>query len=502
MKMRAALNQRGAITRRQLLGGAVAAATMGLARRLGAAASPVTRGGRRMNVLFIAADDLNHWVGHLGRNPQTKTPNIDRLAKMGVTFTRANCAAPVCNPSRAALMSGLRPSTTGIYDNGQDWKPVIPKEQTLTTQFLKAGYEVFGAGKIYHSSDHRPGEWTDYLEERGGNLRRHPDAKDDGVGGIKFYPLANEDEDLPDYKSVSYGIQKLNEKHDKPFFLAVGLHKPHMPFAVPKKYFDMFPLETIQLPPHRDDDLDDVPAAGVRMARPQGDHAAIVKSGRWKDAVQAYLATIAFCDAQVGRLIDALQESAYRDNTIVCFWGDHGWHLGEKLHWRKFALWEEAARTVFVWSVPGVTKPGGVCERPVDFMSIYPTLCDLAGLPTPAHVEGVSIRSLLEDPKAKWDRAAVTTFHKDNHSIRSETWRYIRYADGGEELYNHDSDPYEWTNLAKDPQYASVKADLAQFAPKVNAAELPRTLGEGENEKAGAKRKQGAAKKARKKAGQ
>jgi len=452
------------------------------------------------NVLFIAADDLNHWVGHLGRNPQTKTPNLDRLAQMGVTFTRANCAAPVCNPSRAALMSGLRASTTGVYDNGQDWKLAITEEQTLTTQFLKAGYNVFGAGKIYHSNDHRPGEWTEYAVERSGKLQRHPSAQDDGVGGIKFYPLDCRDGDMPDYGSVSYGIEKLNQKHEKPFFLAVGLHKPHMPFAVPKKYFDMFPLETIELPPHRDDDLDDVPAAGVKMARPEGDHAAIVKSGRWKDAVQAYLATIAFCDAQVGRLIDAWQKSAYRDNTIVCFWGDHGWHLGEKLHWRKFALWEEAARTVFIWSAPGVTKPGGVCARPVDFMCIYPTLCDLAGVPTPAHVEGVSLRPLLENPKASWNRAAVTTFHKDNHSIRSETWRYIRYADGSEELYNHDKDPYEWTNLAKDPQYASVKADLSRFIPQVNAAERPRTLGEGEKEKAGVAPKVKAGKKANRKA--
>ncbi len=461
-----------------------------------AAAAPA-----KPNILFIAVDDLNHWVGHLGRNPQTKTPNIDRLAKMGVTFTRANCAAPVCNPSRAALMSGLRASTTGVYDNGQDWKPAIPKEQTLTTQFLQAGYNVFGAGKIYHSNDHRPGEWTEYNEEKSGKLQRHPDARDDGVGGIKFYPLDCRDEDMPDYGSVTYGIEKLSQKHEKPFFLAVGLHKPHMPFAVPKKYFDMFPLETIQLPPHRDDDLDDVPAAGVKMAKPEGDHAAIVKSGRWKDAVQAYLATIAFCDAQIGRLIDGLEKSAYRDNTIVCFWSDHGWHLGEKLHWRKFALWEEAARTVFIWRVPGVTRPGGVCERPVDFMCIYPTLCDLAGAPKPSNLDGGSIRPLLENPSAKWDQAAVTTFHKDNHSIRSETWRYIRYADGSEELYNHDKDPYEWTNLAKDPQYASVKADLARFIPKVNVAERPRTLGDGEKEKNGVARKQDVAKKARKKAG-
>ena len=207
----------------------------------------------------------------------------------------------------------------------------MPKEQTLTTQFLKAGYNVFGAGKIYHSNDHRPGEWTEYYRGEGsGKLQRHPSAPDDGVGGIKFSPLDCRDEDMPDYGSVSYGIEKLSQKHDKPFFLAVGLHKPHMPFSVPKKYFDMFPLETIQLPPHREDDLDDVPAAGIKMAKPEGDHAAILKSGRWKDAVQAYLATIAFCDAQVGRLLDGLQKSAYRDNTIICFWSDHGWHLGEK----------------------------------------------------------------------------------------------------------------------------------------------------------------------------
>lgn len=439
----------------------------------GAAAAPA-----RPNVLFIAVDDLNHWVGHLGRNPQTKTPNIDRLAKLGVTFTRANCAAPVCNPSRAALMSGLRASTTGVYDNGQDWKLAIPEEQTLTTQFLKAGYNVFGAGKIYHSSDHRSGEWTEYFEKSGGgNLTRHPSASDDGVGGIKFYPLENPDEDMPDYKVVSYGIEKLNQKHDKPFFLAIGLVKPHMPFSVPKKYFDMFPLEAVELPPHRENDLDDVPAAGIKMAKPDGDHAAILKSGRWKDAVQAYLATIAFCDAQVGRLIDGLQRSAYRDNTIICFWSDHGWHLGEKSHWRKFALWEEAARTVFIWSVPGLTKPGGICGRPVDFMSIYPTLCDLAGVPKPAHVEGHNIRPLLADPQAPWDHAAVTTFHKDNHSIRDETWRYIRYADGGEELYNHNSDPYEWTNLAKESRYARVKAALARFVPKINAPERPGNSG-------------------------
>lgn len=429
---------------------------------------------RRPNVLFIAVDDLNHWVGHLKRNPQTRTPNIDRLAAKGVAFTRAYCAAPVCNPSRAALMSGLRPSTSGVYDNGQDWRPVIGKELTLTTQFLRAGYDVFGAGKIYHSSAHREGEWTDYFTPGGGGLKRHPAAADDGVGGIKFCPLANDDDDMPDYKVVSYGLEKLAASHEKPFFLAIGLVKPHMPFSVPKKYFDQFPLQSIELPPYREDDLSDVPAASVKMARPEGDHAEMVASGRWKEAVRAYLATIAFCDAMVGRLLDGLEKSPHRDNTVVVFWGDHGWHLGEKHHWRKFALWEEATRAPLIWSVPGLTTPGDVCHTPVDFMTIYPTLCDLAGIAIPKHVEGPSLRPLLADPEAPWERPALTTFHRNNHSLRSKTWRFIRYADGGEELYNHDADEYEWTNVAGDPKSASVKTELAQWFPAVNHDELPR----------------------------
>jgi arylsulfatase A-like enzyme len=426
----------------------------------------------RPNVLFIAVDDLNHWVGHLGRNPQTKTPNIDRLAKKGVSFTRAYCAAPVCNPSRAALLSGLRPSSTGIYDNGQDWKPVISVDTTLTTQFLKAGYDVFGAGKIYHANAHRPGEWTDYFVGGKEKVKAHPDAKGDGVGGIRFKPLTD-DSTLVDEASVDYGIRRLHAKHDKPFFIAVGLRKPHMPWDVPKKYYDLFPLDSIQLPPTQKDDLKDVPPAGVRMAKPGGDHAAILKSGRWKEAVQAYLAAIAYCDAQVGRLLDAYDKSPYRENTIIVFWGDHGWHLGEKEHWRKFALWEEATRMPYIWVAPGVTKASGVCDRTVDLMSVYPTLCSLCAIEKPGHLEGEDIKPLLLDPKAPWDKPAITTFHRNNHAVRTARWRYIRYADGGEELYDHDTDEYEWTNLAKDSRYADVKKDLIKLLPTTNKPELP-----------------------------
>lgn len=445
------------------------------------------------NVLFIAIDDLNHWVGHLGRNPQTRTPNIDRLAKMGVTFTKAYCTAPSCNPSRASLMSGLRPSTTGCYHNSQSWHPAVSDDKLLNTYFTRSGYRVYGAGKIYHSSE-RGGEWTDYAKGGTGAkkaLTLHPSAKDGGVpGAIRFGPLDNDDEDMPDYDTVSYCIERMNEKGDQPFFIAAGLVKPHMEFSVPKKWFDMFPLESIQLPPHREDDLKDVPPAGVRMAKPGGDHAKMVASGRWKEAVQAYLATIAFCDSQVGRLIDALEKSPARDNTIVCLWSDHGWSLGEKLHWRKFALWEEPTRTVFIWKVPGMTQPGGVCGRPVDYASIYPTLCSLTGLLRPAHLEGHDITPLLKDPKAAWEFPAITTWGKQNHAIRSEGWRYIRYADGTEELYDESADPFEYTNLASLPDQASRKAELAKWLPKTDAADLPRGRG-GDEEGGGKKKEQG-----------
>jgi arylsulfatase A-like enzyme len=438
---------------------------------LGLADATIVAAGEKPNVLFIAIDDLNHWVGHLGRNAQSKTPNIDQLASEGVTFTNAYCTAPACNPSRASLMSGQRPSTTGCYLNGQNWRRGITQDKLLNTHFAWAGYRVYGAGKIYHGAADRGGDWTDYFDGHA-QTQPHPDAKNSGVGGIKFYPLATRDEEMPDYKVVSYGLERLKGRSDSLFFLAIGLVKPHMPFSVPKKWFDMFPLDSIQLPPHREDDLDDIPPAGVKMARPNGDHAKIVRSGRWKEAVQAYLATIAFCDAQVGRLLDGLAESPHRDNTIVVLWSDHGWSLGEKSHWRKFALWEEPTRTVFVWKAPGVTQQGGVCRRPVDFSSVYPTLCELTGLRLPDHLDGRSIMPLLKRPATEWALPAITTHGFKNHALRSESWRYIRYANGDEELYDTAADPFEYTNLAERPEQAARKAELAKWLPQTDAPNL------------------------------
>lgn len=477
----------------------VGASTIILALTVGSAANPAegdsvaaleaAGGGRKPNVLFIAVDDLNHWVRHLGRNPQAKTPNIDRLAARGVTFTRAYCAAPLCNPSRAALMSGLRPSTTGVYLNSTDWRPLIPEERTLPSHFRGHGYRVAGAGKIYHGGFDRRSEWDDYYKFAGAGGRGvDGPLKRGGAGGINFAELDGDDDVLADHHVVSWTIGELGKERDRPFFLACGIFRPHLPWNVPKKYFDLYDLEDIRLPPVKESDLDDVPPAGVRMANPGGDHAAITGAGIWKECVRAYLASISFADAQVGRLIDALDASPHRDDTIIVLWGDHGWHLGEKLHWRKFSLWEEATRAPLIWVVPGTTKPGGVCDRTVDFMSIYPTLSDLCGLPVPGHVEGPSIRRLLADPKAEWSTPALTTYGFRNHAVRTERWRYIRYADGSEELYDAIADPLEWTNLAGREDLAGVKAELARGFPSVERA--PPRAGGGRSEgrpRAGAK---------------
>jgi arylsulfatase A-like enzyme len=438
-------------------------------------AHPPAAAATKPHVLFIAVDDLNHWVTHLGRNKQVITPSIDRLARMGVTFRNAYAAAPVCNPSRASLMSGLRPSTTGVYDNNIDWRPAVPRDITLVTHFRRHGYRTFGAGKIHHGGFDRQDEWDDYYRERSGRCK--PLNETDGVGGIKFSPVDCGDEGLPDHGIASYGIEQLQRKHDKPFFLSIGFHKPHMPWNVPKKYFEMYPLDTIELPPYRDDDLSDIPPAGVKMARGPGsnspdkpsDHELMLGSGRWKEAVQAYLAAISYVDGQIGRLLDALDKSEYRDNTIIVFFGDHGWSLGEKHHWRKFALWEEPTRAPLIWVAPGVTKAGTHSVRTVDFMSIYPTLADLCGLPTPKHVEGVSIKKLLAEPNTTWTGVAQTTYGFRNHAVRTPEWRYIRYANGDEELYDETKDPYEWNNRARDSRHAGLKAELSKHFPKVDS---------------------------------
>jgi len=426
----------------------------------------------RPNVLFIAIDDLNDWVGHLGGNPDVRTPHLDRLARRGVSFANAHCVAPACNPARAGLLSGLRPSTTGIYHNHHNWVDTLAGVVTLPEHFRACGYRVVGGGKIFHGSQNAARFWEEYY------LRHELPAPKTPYNGLNrahfdWHALDIAPEDMPDYKLVTWAIEQLQRRDDRPLFLAVGIVKPHLPWYVPKKYFDLYPKDRLTLPQVPDDDLDDIPPIGLRMANPQGDHKAVVESGQWRDAVQAYLAAISFVDEQVGRLLDALDRSPRAGNTIVVLWGDHGWHLGEKHHWRKFTLWEESTRAPLIFVAPGVTRPGGLCHRPVDFLSLYPTLADLCGLPIPKHLQGPSLRPLLENPQAPWDRMALTTHGRGEHAVRSQQWRYIRYHDGTEELYDHQHDPMEWKNLAGQPGHEPLKREMARWMPEKEAPDAP-----------------------------
>lgn len=425
------------------------------------------------DVLFIAIDDLNDWVGHLGGNPDVKTPNLDALAKRGMSFTNAHCVAPACNPSRAGLLSGLRPSSTGIYSNSHDWQNTLADVLTLPQFYRQQGYHVLGGGKIFHGNGVIDRYWDDYY------VRKElpgPKTPYNGLDKAHFdwSPLDIDETEMPDYKLVTWASDVLLQtRGEKPLFLAVGIVKPHLPWYAPQKYFDMYPLNEITLPEVPDDDLDDIPELGVRMARPEDDHKAVIESNQWRKAVQAYLATISFVDDQVGRLMEALDKSGRADNTIVVLWGDHGWHLGEKQHWRKFTLWEESTRAPLLFVVPGVTQTGHLCAAPVDFLNIYPTLADLCGLPIPDHVQGMTMRPLLRDSMAEWEIPALTTHGRGNHGVRDDRWRYIRYRDGSEELYDHRSDPMEWNNLATGSA-AGKKRELARRMPTEEVPEAPK----------------------------
>ena len=450
--------------------------------------SSATAATNKPNVLLIIADDLNDWIGPMKGHPQAKTPNLDKLAARGVTFMNAQASAPICNPSRASFMTGRRPSTTGIYDNDQPAMPHIPRGVAINDYLRKFGYTTLGAGKIYHYRQFREEDWDKVVFATDDTLPNHQAARRPGPFGYRMFtedkPEAKFNEQraeskLVDAQSVDWCVDQLKERAEQTnsFFLVCGIHRPHTPWDVPKKYFDMHPLESVQLPKVLENDLADVPPIGVSFAKPNGVHSEIVRHGLWKDRVRAYLAAVSYCDAQAGRLLDALNNSEFRDNTIVVFVSDHGWHLGEKEHWAKSALWRQATRTPLIVAVPGLTKPGTQCDRALDLTSLFPTICELTGTPIPKWAEGVSIKPLLADPAAKWEQPAILTYLKNNHAICTDEWRYIRYADGTEELYNEKADPNEWSNQADKPGLANVKVELATFLPKVNAEPVAHRAG-------------------------
>jgi len=449
---------------------------------------------KRPNVLFIAVDDWNDWAGCMGHK-QAKTPNVDRLAARGMLFKNASCAASVCNPSRAAVMSGLRPHTTGIYENATPLQTQIPSGHlTLPKYFRKHGYIAKASGKIYHDQigghphddfDHYH-FWNEHYRSWGWELgySRFPDPEpvkrpfskitSKTKRNFDFGTISGKESEMPDFQSNSFGVNFLKQKHDKPFFLAIGQFKPHIPWFAPKKYFDMYPLDSIELPPTKEDDLDDLPKIALKRTNDKASQHHLVKEfDEWKKAVQGYLACISFADAQIGRLLDALDASPYKDNTIIVLWSDHGYHLGEKSHWHKRTLWERSVRVPYIIVAPGVTTPGSSTNAPVDLMSVYPTLTKLCNLPPNPQIEGEgnSVFPLIKKPTTNWPHYALCTHQRGNHTVRSTRYRYIRYNDGSEELYDHSNDPNEWHNLAAKPtdKIKRIMEDHAKHLPKNEA---------------------------------
>lgn len=447
------------------------------------------------NILFIVVDDLNDWVGWLGGHPQARTPNMDRLAKSGMRFTNAHTAYALCNPSRTALLSGMAPASSGVFGNEQDWRRSvqIAGKPMLPDYFKLMGYATAAGGKIYHANHGGPDallagwhggrrgferdeSWASRFPFAGAQLAEAPVHTGRNLNGLDIWhwdwgPIHFQEAETEDGQLAAWAADYLSKYDSKqPFFLAVGIYKPHSPWYAPQAFFDERPLDHVQLPDVKTDDLDDVPAfAKDHMGKPDSYHALIARHHLWPDAVRAYLACITFADAQLGKVLDALEHSRCASNTIVCLTSDHGWYLGEKQMWHKGKLWERATHVPLSIVAPGVTQAGSVSDQPVSLLDLYPTLCDLTALEKPSHLDGESLLPVLKDPATKRTRPAVTTMGGEaraSYAARSDQWRYIRYADGSEELYDHKTDANEWTNVAGKPEHAALKQLLAQSFPK------------------------------------
>ena len=447
----------------------------------------------RPNVLFISVDDLNDWIGCLKGHPQARTPHMDRLASSGMLFTNAHCPAPACNPSRSAILTGISPHVSGIYDNRQKMRELLPDAELLPKYFSRHGYWSAGSGKILHYFTDA-NSWDDYFPPRETEnpfpATRYPDRRPVNLprGGPWQYietdwgALDVSDQEFGgDYTVASWIGERLGRKHEKPFFLACGIYRPHEPWFVPRKYFDLFPLEEIQLPPgYLATDLDDLPGEGERRAKNRY-FAHIRKHRQWKKAIQGYLASIAFADAMIGRVLAALENGPNRENTIVVLWSDHGWHLGEKEHWQKFTPWRVCTRVPLMIRVPrgtpgleGGTPAGSTCDQPVNLLSLFPTLVELAGLPANPIHDGPSLVPLLEAPRGSWPHRSITHLNRPgNYAISDRHWRLIQYANGERELYHIAKDPFEWHNLAGKPEQAARIRGLLEKAPRQFAEYVP-----------------------------
>lgn len=427
------------------------------------------------NFLFLPIDDLNDWIGVLGANANVKTPNIDALAGRGMLFTNAHAQAPICAPSRASLMSGLYPHQTGLYGQVADDQLRGVIRSVSPTPFLPeylkdAGYYTAGRGKIFHQGVPE-NSFDEYFRE--GEFGPSPPERmnwDSDRTHTDWGPYLETDAEMIDYQTARWGEAWLQKSHENPFFLALGMIRPHVPWHAPKKWFDMYPLEDIELPPWLEADMDDIPPAGKALtAVPQMPSIEWAKENKqWRPILQSYLASISFVDHCVGIAVDALRASAYADNTYIILFSDHGYHLGEKSRFAKMSLWGRSTRVPLIISGPGVKV--GTSNDTVGLVDLYPTILDLAGLSENRENSGQSLVPQLKG-RSSGQRSITTEYGKDNFAVVNERYRYIRYANGEEELYDLRVDPHEWHNKADDPAYREIKQSLfEQIPPQTRAA--------------------------------
>tara|TARA_B110000003_G_C16635014_1_gene528056 strand:+ start:261 stop:1709 length:1449 start_codon:yes stop_codon:yes gene_type:complete len=434
------------------------------------------------NVLMIIVDDLNDWVGYSKGHPDVQTPHIDKLAARGIAFTNAHCQFPVCGPSRASIFSGFRPDTTWILNNDVKSSDieVLKKSREIGSELLhcyfnRHGYKTMAVGKLQHrhiaknSTEMSGGRPAAKKAPQRLSFNSKYTGTDWGIFDLK-------DEDTADHKSAQWAVERLKEQHNKPFMLMVGFIRPHVPWTVPKQWWELYDRDKIALAPYQKDDLDDLPAASIDTNllgfMPQVEK--LKKSGQLRDATHSYLAAVSFVDHKIGMVLEALDNSPYKDNTIVILFSDHGYHIGEKGSFQKHSLWQRATCVPMIISTPRMTV-GKQCHKPVELLDVYPTMLDLCGLPPNLKNEGISLVPLLEDLDLEWDKYAITTYRKQkkhcistavtyvkeaSHSVFGERYHYILYHDGSEELYDLEKDPNEWQNIASDEEMQPVKERL------------------------------------------
>jgi uncharacterized sulfatase len=450
---------------------------LAIALFLSAGSAPNARAAdKKLNVLFVAVDDMNNDLGCYGHT-LVQSPNIDRLAKMGVRFDRAYCQFPLCSPSRSSLLR--------VFDLQYHFRQDLPNVVTLPQMFMNNDYYTARVGKIYHYGNPNdigtsglddPPSWKHFVNPAGrdktvleNDIINYTPKRGLGSAMCFFNDLKGKDEEHTDGKVALEGIKLIEANKDKPFFLAIGFYKPHTPYVAPKKYFDLYPMEKIKLPKEPADYIKDVPKPALASTTPWPYFG--VTEDQARECKQAYYAAISFVDAQIGKLLDTMDRLKLWDNTVVVFWSDHGYHLGEHGLWMKQSLFEESAHVPLIIVAPGAKGNGKACARTVEFVDLYPTLADLAGLKPPKDLEGASLKPLLDDPAKAWARPAFTQVQRagfPGYSVRTERWRYIEWDDGdkGAQLYDHDADPHEYTNLADDPKHSKVLAEMKALVKK------------------------------------